>query len=70
VLGVVTLVGFLLAAWLWPAHDPEEIEHAHPNLSPDHPHLQEREEVSHAHAFVIDDLHRHWPDQTTTKQSS
>jgi H+ antiporter protein len=70
VLGVVTLVGFLLAAWLWPAHDPEEIEHAHPNLSPDHPHLQEREEASHAHAFVIDDLHRHWPDQTTTKQSS
>jgi H+ antiporter protein len=70
VLGVVTLVGFLLAAWLWPAHDPEEIEHAHPNLSPDHPHLQEHEEASHAHAFVIDDLHRHWPDQATTKQGS
>ncbi len=70
VLGLVTLLGFVLAAGLWPAHDPEEIEHAHPELSPDHPHLREHEEASHAHAFTIDDLHRRWPARDPSKQGS
>ncbi|WP_262267433.1 MFS transporter [Microvirga yunnanensis] len=61
VLGLVTLIGFGLAAWLWPAHDPEEIAHAHPDLPPDHPHLREHRDHGHAHAFTIDDLHRRWP---------
>ncbi|MBJ6127855.1 MFS transporter [Microvirga splendida] len=61
VLGVVTLLGFVLAARLWPADDPEEIAHAHPELPPDHPHLREHRDHGHAHAFAIDDLHRHWP---------
>ena len=61
VLGLVTLIGFGLAAWLWPAHDPEEVAHAHPELPPDHPHLREHEAGRHAHAFTIDDLHRRWP---------
>jgi H+ antiporter protein len=61
VLGLVTLIGFGLAAWLWPAHDPEEIAHAHPDLPPDHPHLREHRDQGHAHAFTIDDLHRRWP---------
>jgi H+ antiporter protein len=61
VLGLVTLLGFVLAARLWPADDPEEIEHAHPDLPRDHPHLREHHGPSHAHAFTIDDLHRHWP---------
>ncbi|WP_114944626.1 MFS transporter [Microvirga calopogonii] len=60
-LGLVTLVGFILAAWLWPADDPEEIAHAHPDLPPDHPHLREHRGHGHAHAFTIDDLHRRWP---------
>jgi H+ antiporter protein len=61
VLGLVTLLGFVLAVRLWPAHDPEEIEHAHPELAPDHPHLREHHGGRHAHAFTIDDLHRRWP---------
>ena len=61
VLGLVTLLGFVLAAWLWPADDPEEIEHAHPDLPPDHPHLRQHLGRAHAHAFTIDDLHRRWP---------
>jgi H+ antiporter protein len=60
-LGLVTLLGFVLAARLWPADDPEEIEHAHPDLPPDHPHLREHNGRAHAHAFTIDDLHRRWP---------
>jgi predicted MFS family arabinose efflux permease len=72
VLGLVTLVGFLLAAWLWPADDPEEVAHAHPDLPPDHPHLREHRGQGHAHAhvFTIDDLHRHWPDRPTPGQDS
>ena len=65
VLGLVTLLGFVLAALLWPAHDPEEIEHAHPDLPPDHPHLREHHGHGHAHAFTIDDLHRRWPGRPT-----
>jgi MFS family permease len=61
VLGLVTLLGFVLAARLWPAADPEEIEHAHPDLPTNHPHLREHHGRSHTHAFTIDDLHRHWP---------
>ena len=61
VLGLVTLLGFVVAAWLWPADDPEEIEHAHPDLPPDHPHLRKHHGHAHAHAFTIDDLHRRWP---------
>jgi H+ antiporter protein len=60
-LGLATLLGFVLAARLWPADDPEEIEHAHPDLPPDHPHLREHHGRAHAHAFTIDDLHRRWP---------
>jgi hypothetical protein len=58
---VVTLVGAALAGILWPSHDPEEIEHVHPDLPPNHPHLREHEAGHHAHAFTIDDLHGRWP---------
>jgi len=61
-LGVLTLLGAGLAAVVWPAHDPEVLPHAHPELSPDHPHLRESHAPErHAHAFVIDELHRQWP---------
>jgi len=60
-LGLVTLLGFLLAAWSWPANDPEEIEHVHPDLPPGHPHLREHKMGRHSHAFTIDDLHQSWP---------
>jgi hypothetical protein len=63
VLGGLTLLGASLAAYLWPATDPEEIEHAHLDLGADHPHLLEHRGQGHRHAhpFVIDDLHREWP---------
>lgn len=63
VLGVVTLAGTALAAGFWPADDPEAMAHTHPDLPDDHPHLREypAQGQEHAHAFVIDDLHRRWP---------
>ncbi len=62
VLAIVAAAGAVLAARLWPAADPEVVGHIHPDLPPDHPHLTGT--VSgrqHAHAFVIDELHAHWP---------
>jgi MFS family permease len=51
----------LAAVWvLWPADDRAELVHSHPDLPPDHPHLAEHGH-RHAHAVVIDDLHRRWP---------
>jgi hypothetical protein len=67
VLGAIPLVGAALAAFLWPASDPEVIEHAHPELPSDHPHLRDGRSHRHAHAFRIDDLHRHWPASTLRK---
>jgi MFS family permease len=59
-LAFVTALGAVLAALLWPAQDPDILAHEHRDLSPGHPHLQESG-TRHAHAFVIDDLHPHWP---------
>lgn len=51
----------LVAVWhLWPAEDQPVLAHDHPDLPPDHPHLAEHGH-RHAHAVVIDDLHRRWP---------
>jgi MFS family permease len=51
----------LAAAMIWPRHDPEVIEHMH-DLDPSHPHLRQHGAGGrHAHVFVIDALHRHWP---------
>ena len=61
VLAVVTLVGVAGALLMWPAEDPEVIEHDHPDLAPDDPHLADAFRNRHAHAFVIDDLHARWP---------
>ncbi len=65
VFACVTLVGFVAALHVWPRNDPVVIEHVHDNLVPGHPHLDDiiwlDERPRHTHAFVIDDLHRHWP---------
>jgi hypothetical protein len=59
-LGVIAGAGALLAAFLWPATDPETIAHEHPELAAGHPHLA-GDGHAHSHPYVIDDLHRRWP---------
>lgn len=54
-------LGFVLALWIWPRSDPSSLAHTHPDLPPDHPHLSKHGSESHAHDFVIDDLHKAWP---------
>jgi MFS family permease len=69
VLAVLAVAGLVAAAALWPRHDPEEIEHDHAGLPPDHPHhASEHRPIAagldgfrHRHAFVIDELHPEWP---------
>lgn len=62
VLGLLALSGVLAAAWLWPAGDPREATHAHPELPADHPHLvRYAGSPVHRHEIIIDDIHRAWP---------
>lgn len=60
-LGVVGGIGTMIALWLWPASDPDVIEHTHADLAIDHPHIREAHGGSGGHSFVIDDLHPSWP---------
>lgn len=64
VLSGVGFIGVIGAVALWPSTDSEIIEHDHPDLPDDHPHLTEgghRGDHRHAHPYVIDDLHFMWP---------
>jgi H+ antiporter protein len=61
-LAVVAGLAIAAALALWPRADDAEIEHAHPELPPDHPHLHDTAGHRHAHPIVIDRLHPHWPD--------
>ncbi|MDH3262500.1 MAG: MFS transporter [Paracoccaceae bacterium] len=61
-LGALAGAGVLAALWLWPGDDAEERVHDHADLPPGHPHLLAHGGLRHhAHPFVIDDEHRHWP---------
>lgn len=64
-LGIIAAIAVLAALWLWPAHDPDEIEHVHDALAADHPHLTDAVRAGnghrHRHAFVIDSHHPEWP---------
>lgn len=60
VLGVLSALGSLSTWLLWPSHDPEILTHRHVGLAPDDLHLSGYG-PEHAHAFVIDDRHNHWP---------
>lgn len=60
VMAGLAALGLALALGLWPARDPNDLPHRHPELSPDHPHLREHGK-DHHHHYIIDDLHRHWP---------
>ena len=64
VLGSLAGAGVIGAILLWPASDPETMEHEHPDLPDGHPHLasgEHRGDHRHAHPYVIDDLHFMWP---------
>jgi MFS family permease len=60
VLAGVGALGLIAVLRIWPGQDASELVHDHPDLPPDHPHLAEHG-AQHAHAFVIDDMHRRWP---------
>lgn len=64
-LGLIAAAGVFVAMRLWPAHDPDAIEHVHDTLGADHPHLADAARVGkghrHAHAYVIDSHHPEWP---------
>lgn len=64
ILSALTVAMAAVAAWIWPAADPLEREHEHPELHDRHPHLIEVPSSGprhrHSHAFHIDDLHPHW----------
>lgn len=63
VLAALALAGLVAAVCVWPSSDPDTVEHAHPELDADHPHMMAHRaaRAAHSHGFVIDDLHRHWP---------
>lgn len=58
VLAALATCGIIVAMRLWPAGDPEVVEHTHHNLPPDHPHLHGHRH--HSHPLVIDDAHPRW----------
>lgn len=60
-MSLIGLGGILLALRLWPAGDPSDIAHDHPDLPLDHPHLREHGVAGHRHALIVDELHRRWP---------
>lgn len=60
VLAGIGAAGLLAVVRIWPARDTGAIAHSHPELPADHPHLAAHG-PGHSHAYVIDDLHGHWP---------
>lgn len=66
-LGLIAIGAITAAARLWPAPDPDEIEHVHHAMADDHPHLAGATPVGsghrHTHVFVIDSHHPDWPAQ-------
>lgn len=62
-LGLVATISIMLAAYVWPKLDQDELEHSHTDLPENHPHFLEHlaEQGKHTHAYIIDDLHQRWP---------
>lgn len=56
-------IGVFAACHFWPPSDNTVLEHEHPDLPQNHPHLAQAPGKRHAHAFVIDSLHSSWPDR-------
>ncbi|MGW7332996.1 MFS transporter, partial [Streptomyces sp. NPDC054840] len=68
VLGAVSLGAATAAAVIWPARDPDRLDHVHPDLPPGHPHLADARPGTggwrHGHHYVIDRHHPRWPGET------
>lgn len=64
-LGLAALMAVLVALRVWPAHDPDVIEHEHADLPAGHAHLHDGTPAAHglrhAHPYVVDDHHPRWP---------
>ncbi|WP_137922166.1 MFS transporter [Hydrogenophaga sp. 2FB] len=64
-LGLAALMAVLVALRVWPAHDPDVIEHEHADLPAGHTHLHDGAPAAHglrhAHPYVVDDHHPRWP---------
>lgn len=62
--GLTCVAVTLLALRVWPAEDPLERQHSHPDLPLDHPHLKavhsDGARHTHRHAFHIDEYHSEW----------
>ncbi|MGV3726430.1 MFS transporter [Hydrogenophaga sp.] len=69
VLGIAGASAIWVASRVWPPHDPEVLEHEHPDLPAGHVHTLGAADgggrMRHAHAFVVDDQHPHWPSART-----
>jgi MFS family permease len=64
ILACIAGAAMATAFLVWPASDPEVLEHQHRGLPEDDPHWAEGSDHfghRHAHAFVIDKLHPEWP---------
>lgn len=64
VLAAITAAGFLIAWKVWPADDPDVLTHTHGNGPEERAHLAEHgaaDELTHAHAYAIDEHHSRWP---------
>lgn len=65
ILASVAAVALAIATIVWPASDPDEVEHTHTGLDDDHPHLTDATPVGqghkHSHTYVIDSHHPQWP---------
>ncbi|SFP97471.1 MFS transporter [Tranquillimonas alkanivorans] len=57
-LSVLAASGVVAALRLWPAGDPQVLEHRHDNLPLDHAHLKGHRH--HSHTFVVDADHPRW----------
>lgn len=65
-LGCIAGASVVAGLWVWPAFDPDVVEHHHEDIEGDHPHWENglhRTGARHSHAFVIDSLHPEWPRQ-------
>lgn len=58
ILAAIGAAGVVAVLRLWPAHDPEVMEHSHDNLPLDHPHLAGQRR--HRHIFLVDENHPRW----------